>query len=94
MLGVALSTSLCSGHDGFQPRSPVTYSDTTFIAGAGVVCIGDTWEFHEHGGKNHDSVQSTGSSSIFLGNKAVARIGDSIECGSTVMTGSNTVFFG
>ena len=92
--GVAKLDSLCSGHDDFQQRNPVTCSDSLFVTGLGVISIGDTWEFHEHGGKNHDSVQSTGSSSIFVNNKAVARIGDSIECGSTVMTGSDTVFFG
>ena len=95
MLGIALLSDICSGHDCFPPRVNDTASSDTFVEGRGIHRQSDHWSTHccpNHG--CHDSTLSVGSSSVFVNGLSCGRIGDPIECGSVVATGSSTVFAG
>jgi uncharacterized Zn-binding protein involved in type VI secretion len=84
----------CSGHDCFPPRINDEGSSNVFINNIGVHRQGDHWVTHCCGDSCHDSVASTGSSSVYVNGKPVMRVGDPIACGSAVAQGSPNVFIG
>lgn len=94
MPGVTLLSDLCSGHDCFSPRVSDTASSDVFVEGRGIHRQGDHWIVHTCKKNTHDSVLAVGSSSVFVNGLGCGRIGDAIECGSIVATGSSTVFAG
>lgn len=94
MPGVTLLSDLCSGHDCFSPRVSDTASSDVFVEGRGIHRQGDHWIVHICKKNTHDSVLAVGSSSVFVNGLGCGRIGDAIECGSIVATGSSTVFAG
>lgn len=85
---------VCSGHDGFPPRTCDQGSTDVFINGLGVNRVGDRWIEHCDSNSCHESVLATGSSTVFVNGIAVGRVGDSIACGSVVAQGSSNTFFG
>ncbi|MEO1942686.1 MAG: PAAR domain-containing protein, partial [Candidatus Thioglobus sp.] len=60
--------------------------------GRGAHRVGDAWSSHgceicpPHGGS-----QASGSPNVYVNGSALARIGDSIDCGSSNMSGSKNV---
>ena len=93
MPGVARLTDICSGHGPWPPRENVSASENVFVNGLGAHRVTDTWNIH-CGPSCHDSVLASGSSTVFVNGLAIGRIGDPVECGSTVATGSSNVFAG
>lgn len=91
MPGVCRSGDMCTGHDAFPPRSPITSSPDVFCNGQPVVRQGDTWAPHTRTVlpfDTHSGVGTHGSSTVFCNGIPVAREGDFIDCGSQIMTGS------
>lgn len=87
----------CTGHDCFPPRECISGSDNVFANNLPAHRVNDTWSVHTcthpgvpHG--QHDSIQATGSNTVFVNGRAWARVGDSVACGSSNATGSPNVF--
>ena len=68
-----------------------------FANGIPVECAGDPTADHAYGGKNcsahHVAAINVGSGTVFVGGKALARIGDSTDSGA-ISSGSPNVFAG
>jgi uncharacterized Zn-binding protein involved in type VI secretion len=93
MSGAARLTDICTGHDGYPPRTNTSASSDVFINGLGAHRVGDTWGIHKKKG-SHDSVLATGSGTVFVNGLALGRVGDLVACGSAIATGSENVFIG
>lgn len=92
---VATSASISSGHC-FPPRATTDGSNNVFVNGLPAHRVGDTWPVHTCPAipASHDSVTVTGSSTVFANGRPLARVGDSLDCGETIVTGSNNVYAG
>lgn len=90
---VARLTDTCTGHGPFPPRTNTTASTNVFINGLGAHRVTDGWAVH-CAGSCHDSVLASGSSTVFVNGLPLGRVGDAIECGSTIATGSDNVYAG
>ena len=84
----------CTGHGCFPPRSNVSASSDVFVNSIGVHRQGDGWGVHCCGIPCHASSLASGSSTVFVNGKAMARVGDPVACGSSCATGSGNVFAG
>ena len=86
----------CTGHGCWPPRPNVAASSDVIINDKGAHRVGDAWGAHTCPSipETHASVQASGSSTVFVNGKALARIGDSIACGSANATGSSDVIVG
>jgi uncharacterized Zn-binding protein involved in type VI secretion len=84
---------ICTGHGCFPSRSSTSASATVFADGIQVHRQSDSWDVHCCG-VCHDSILSSGSATVYADGLQVGRIGDPIACGSSVASGSATVFAG
>jgi uncharacterized Zn-binding protein involved in type VI secretion len=84
---------LCTGHGGWPPRPNNQASPDVFVNNIAVHRQGDSWAIHCNS-SCHGGVTSSGSSTVFVNNKQIARIGDPVSCGSTIAQGSPNVFAG
>lgn len=91
---VSRITDICSGHGGFPPRECLTGSLDVFVNNLGAASIGDTYNVHCDDDSCHMGTIVGSSPSVFVNGKGLTRVGDMINCGSTVLTGSNNVFAG
>ena len=89
---VARLGDVCTGHGCWPSRPNVSASPTVFADGIPIHRVGDAWATHCCLLLCHASVLATGSPNVFANNIKVGRIGDSVACGSTVATGSSTVW--
>ena len=95
MPAVHLKGQQCSGHGCFPPRPNSQGSPNVFVNGIAVHRQGDAWEAHgcgvciPHGGS-----MASASGTVFANGKGIARIGDSVDCGSVASEGSSNVFAG
>ena len=86
---------ICTGHEDFPPRESISGSPNVFVNGKPAHRQGDSWAVHCnsepvcHGGN-----LASGSSSVYVNGKQLGRIGDPVNCGSNVATGSKNVFAG
>jgi len=83
-----------SGHGCWPSRANSSASTDVFINSRGAHRVGDSWAAHtcEAIPETHGSSQATGSPTVFVNGVALARIGDSIACGSSNATGSGDVY--
>ena len=85
----------CTGHGCFPSRPSTQGSPDVFVNGIVVHRQGDAWAAHgcatcvPHGG-----ALAQGSATVYVNGLPVGRIGDPVDCGSSVMEGSNNVFAG
>lgn len=86
----------CTGHSSFPPRPSSGGSGDVFVNGIAVHREGDSWSPHGSPSPSppHSGVLSDGSSSVYVNDKMVGRIGDPVSCGSAVAQGSPDVFAG
>lgn len=94
MPAVARLGDKCSGHGCWPPRKNTSASSDVFVNGIGAHRVDDTWAAHTCKKNTHTSILSTGSSTVFVNNKALGRIGDDVACGSAIAQGSSDVFSG
>ena len=94
MAAVALEGAICSGHQCWPPRNNVGASTDVKVNSRGVIRAGDPWNIHVCDGSVHAGLVAAGSGSVFVNGRAVARIGDAINCGSIIAEGSSDVFVG
>lgn len=84
----------CSGHGGFPSRPNITASTNVLINGLGAHRVGDAWAVHCDPSACHGGVEASGSGTVFVNGKPLARVGDAVDCGSTCAVGSPNVFAG
>lgn len=95
MPNVSRITDACTGHGCFPPRPATGASGDVYAEGLAVHRKGDAWAAHgcatcpPHGG-----ALANGSGTVFANGKQLSRIGDPVDCGSSVAAGAATVFAG
>lgn len=85
----------CTGHDCFPSRPNLQASTDVYVEGKEVHRQSDLWDVHccpDHG--CHDSFLASGSSTVYVNGLQCSRIGDPVACGSSIMTGAETVYAG
>lgn len=82
----------CTGHGCFPPRNNASASSDVLVNGKGVHREGDDWAAHCCGPSCHSGKTAQGSPNVFTNGKAKARIGDPVDCGSAIASGSSNVF--
>lgn len=92
--GAARLNDRCTGHGCFSSRINVAASNDVFVNDRGSHRQGDAWKTHRCFLSSHAGVLAKGSPTVFVNDKQMGRIGDSVSCGSRVMTGSSDVFVG
>jgi uncharacterized Zn-binding protein involved in type VI secretion len=90
------STSTGHGCDGVTTiTGPTGAGAKVYANGIPIECQGNPTVVHRYGGRNcsarHAAAINAGSSNVFVGGVAVARIGDSTDGGS-IISGSGNVF--
>ena len=84
-----------TGHDSCPPVPLITASANVFVNGRGCGRVGDKYASHscpDH--SPHSGEISSGSSTVFVNNISVGRIGHAVSCGGSVAEGSGNVFVG
>lgn len=85
---------VCSGHGSFPSRQNIAASTDVLINGLGAHRVGDAWAVHCDPTSCHAGVEATGSGTVLVNGKPLARVGDQVDCGSTCATGSPNVIAG
>lgn len=95
MPGCARLMDIDSGHGCFPPRPNCSGSENVMVDNRKVHRKTDRWLPHCCPTQGcHDATTSTASNTVFANNLGIARIGDSVSCGSTIKQGSTTVIIG
>lgn len=97
MPGAARIFDDTTGHSCFSPRTGASSGSTNvMINNQPAVTVGTMYPLH--GGcpntPMHEGVVTSGSSTVFVNGKALAREGDPISCGDIIATGSQNVIIG
>lgn len=92
MSGVLITGSMSKGHDGYPPAKFNRGSPDVFVNGKSVGREGDIWDPHCSGCHAPKNI-STGRK-VYVNGKEIAAIGDPLDCGDTIATGSGNVFVG
>ncbi len=72
-------------------------SEDVLVNNVGVVRQADQVKSHTHSPPacpSHSPGLSSFSSTVFVNNKAIGRLGDAYDCGATISSGSSNVFAG
>lgn len=93
MPAVTRKGDYCTGHDGYPPGQNDEGSPNVKVNNLEVHRQDDHWPNHCQS-SCHESETAQGSSTVFVNNKPVARIGDPVKCGSVIAQGSPDVFIG
>lgn len=92
MPNVALIGSMTSGSCSAPPTAINQGSSNVFVEGAACAFVGCGIVPHPRPKQSpHGGAVSSGSPSVFVNGKPIARIGDSISCGDKIASGSGTV---
>lgn len=75
----------------FEGRSNIQGSPDVYINDLPAHRQGDAWDIHCSGGSCHGGIAIGGSSTVIVNGQPLCRIGDSVDCGSTIVTGSSNV---
>ena len=89
----AFVTSRCTGHSCWPSRPAVSGSPDVFYNGLPAHRQGDLWAVHCCG-SCHPGILVRGSPVVFTNGRQQGRVGDPVNCGSYVLTGSPNVFVG
>jgi uncharacterized Zn-binding protein involved in type VI secretion len=95
MPAVVRKGDTCTGHGRYPPRANTGGSTDVFINGKGAHRKDDTWPPHGHTPPPIiGDIMASGSETVFVNGKPIARVGDDITCGSVAAAGSGNVFAG
>lgn len=92
MPAVSVLGDQCTGHGCFPPRASISANDLLFINDIPALVVGSGFASHRCGDSSHGGAVAGGSSLVNIDGKALARIGDPVDCGSAVAEGSSFVF--
>lgn len=84
----------CTGHGCFPARPSISASPDVFVNGIATHRQGDGWASHCCGIPSHGGSLASGSGSVYVNGRQLGRVGDPVDCGSTVAEGSGNVFAG
>lgn len=85
----------CTGHGAFPPRPSTSGSGNVYANGVAVHRQGDGWASHCNSTPIcHSGNLASGSSTVYANGQQLGRIGDPVDCGSSVATGSGDVYAG
>lgn len=85
----------CTGHGTWPPRPSTGGSGDVFVNGIPAHRQGDAWAVHCNDVPVcHAGSLAAGSGTVFVNDKQLGRVGDSVSCGSAVAAGSGNVFAG
>ncbi|QTP60927.1 PaaR repeat-containing protein [Billgrantia antri] len=85
----------CTGHGSYPPRASTGGSGDVFANGIAVHRQGDAWATHCNSTPTcHGGSLASGSSTVYANGQQLGRIGDPVDCGSSVAAGSADVFAG
>ena len=91
MPGAVRLGDMCTGHGEFPPRPNIVASDNVIINARGAHRVGDDWAVHCGSSSCHGGKQAEGSPNVIVNGQPLARIGDSVDCGSRCAEGSDNV---
>lgn len=92
MAAVARLGDYCTGHGCWPPRPGIEASDDVFVNGIAVHRLTDAWAVHCCPSDGcHPGEVANGSATVFVNGKNIARVGDSVACGSLIAEGSRNV---
>lgn len=91
---IAFKGCFCTGHHCFHPRPSVQGSPNVFVNGIEVHRVTDLWGSHCCGVSCHTGTLKEGSTTVYANGLNIGRIGDPVDCGSYVVTGSPDTFAG
>lgn len=91
MPGIARVTDIGSAHQSWIETRIIEGSPTTILNSLSVARDGDALEDHTStsNGNTHSRHISGGVSNVFIDSRMIAVIGTPIDCGGTIITGSN-----
>ncbi|MEX5515717.1 PAAR domain-containing protein [Pseudophaeobacter sp. 1A09344] len=86
----------CTGHGCWPPRGSTQGSGDVFANAIAVHRQGDAWAPHTCPAipETHAGALASGSGTVFVNGRQIGRIGDPVDCGSSVASGSGDVFAG
>jgi len=85
----------CTGHDACPPRKAVEGSPDVFLEGHAVVRLGDRWASHGCPAHTpHEGKVLQASAEVTVNGLPVVRVGDPLDCGGNVKTGSEALYAG
>jgi uncharacterized Zn-binding protein involved in type VI secretion len=98
----ARTTDPISAHSPCGPGQCGVGSPTVFIENKMAYCVGDTTFPHDFpepaafgtSCRPHTSTLVAGSSKVFVGGKALGRVGDAHGCGASITAGASKVIVG
>lgn len=92
-----IDDTILTGHGCTPQTTIIGPSENVFVNNRGVERRGDPTKVHSFGGRRCSSVHSAqinaGSSTVFVNNKPLARVNDSVDSGF-ITSGSPNVFAG
>lgn len=96
MPAVTRKGDACTGHGCWPPRPSSEGSGDVFANGIAVHRQGDAWQPHTCPAipETHAGALASGSATVFVNGRQIGRIGDPVNCGSSVAAGSGDVFAG
>lgn len=91
MPGVVRFGDICSGHGCWVPRPNIMASTNVLVNGLGVHRATDKWAIHACAPPHDGFAVPIGPMNVLVNGLPVAKIGDPVSCGSTMVTGSPNV---
>ncbi len=87
---------VCTGHGCWPSRGSTEGSGDVFVNGIPVHRQGDAWGAHTCPAipETHAGALGAGSATVYVNGKQIGRVGDPVDCGSSVAAGSDDVFAG
>lgn len=88
MPDICLLGDECTGHGAFPPRANAGADSYLTVNGRPVHCVGHAWSSHCNPTPScHGGTLAGGSSYYTVNGAAVGRVGDPVDCGSSVASG-------
>lgn len=89
MPGVAIMGSICSGHGGFHPRPSIEGTPPFTVNGTPIMTDSNAFAPHVAPNQPPHTGVAMGSSKLTVNGKKAVMIGDTVSCGSSIVTGQN-----
>lgn len=86
----------CTGHGGWPPRASVEGTSRFTVSGSEAHLEGHAWAAHTNPSipETHAGTLASGAPRFTIGGLQVGRVGDPVDCGSSVATGEDRFTIG
>lgn len=90
-VGIIRLGDVCTGHEDWPPRPVITSASTVYVEGILACCEGDQLAVHcNRKPECHDGVIAAGSGMTFVEGRKLARHGDPVSCGGTMVSSTSS----